>query len=88
MVIGNTGAGKSSFVNYLLGQPLQKTGSAPLDDCFTIISHAETPADKDGPAIVGNRNLPYASLANVEGNFMAHLRMKMLPHKVRHPCKL
>ena len=74
-MLGNHSSGKSSMINFLLSADgeaveLQKTGTAPLDDCFTIISYAEAPTEKDGPAIVANKSLPYASLSNIAGDFM------------------
>lgn len=38
LVLGNHSAGKSSFVNHLLGREVQKTGVAPTDDGFTVIA--------------------------------------------------
>jgi hypothetical protein len=35
--------------------------------------------EKDGPAIVANKQLPFASLGNIGGDFVNHLRMKMVP---------
>ena len=38
LLLGNHSAGKSAFINYLLGTEIQRTGLAPVDDSFTIIS--------------------------------------------------
>ena len=37
LCLGNHSSGKSSFINHLLGEDIQKTGLAPTDDGFTII---------------------------------------------------
>lgn len=38
LVIGNYSSGKSTFINELLDMPVQRTGQAPTDDCFTILT--------------------------------------------------
>jgi septin family protein len=38
LCVGNHSSGKSSFINYVLGRPIQTAGVAPTDDCFTIIA--------------------------------------------------
>ncbi len=78
--LGNHSSGKSSFINFLLGrETLQKTGTAPLDDSFTILTHGDTLGEKDGPAIVSNTALPFSTLGNIGGAFVQHLKMKMVP---------
>jgi ribosome biogenesis GTPase A len=37
-VLGNHSSGKSSFINHMIGRPIQATGVAPTDDGFTIIA--------------------------------------------------
>ena len=37
-VLGTFSAGKSSFINYVLGRNVQTAGVAPTDDCFTVIA--------------------------------------------------
>jgi len=39
-VLGTFSAGKSTFVNHILGQPLQRTGSQAVDDKFTVICYS------------------------------------------------
>ena len=38
LIIGNYSSGKSTFINELVGQQIQRTGQAPTDDSFTIIT--------------------------------------------------
>ena len=38
LVIGNYSSGKSTLINELLGEDIQRTGQAPTDDSFTIIT--------------------------------------------------
>ena len=38
LVIGNYSSGKSTLINELVGQDIQRTGQAPTDDSFTVIT--------------------------------------------------
>ena len=48
LCLGNHSSGKSSFINHLLGEDIQKTGLAPTDDGFTIITHGSQRESLDG----------------------------------------
>lgn len=41
LILGNYSSGKSTLINDLLGQEVQKTGQAPTDDCFTVLTYGE-----------------------------------------------
>ena len=79
LMLGNHSSGKSSFINYLLGQEIQKTGLAPTDDGFTIIAHGDSPDDRDGPGLVNNPAQPYTGLRQFGDHLVTHLRMKLRP---------
>jgi hypothetical protein len=79
LMLGNHSSGKSSFINYLLGEEVQKTGLAPTDDGFTIITWGETRDDRDGPGLVNNPELPYTGLRHFGDDLVKHLRMKRRP---------
>jgi len=79
LIVGNHSSGKSTFLNYMLGEPIQKTGMAPTDDGFTILRYSEKREERDGMAIVTNPELPFSSLADLGENFLSHFRMKLLP---------
>lgn len=79
LVVGNHSSGKSTFLNYILGEPVQRTGMAPTDDSFTILRHSEQREERDGMAIVTNPELPFAGLRQFGGDFLSHFRMKLLP---------
>ncbi len=64
------GSGKSTFINYVVGQNIQKTGVAPTDDSFTVVIPGHTTADQDGPAVC---IIPHLS------SFFSLLRMGGLP---------
>jgi EH domain-containing protein 1 len=84
LVIGNYSSGKSTFINELLDMPVQRTGQAPTDDCFTILtSPGEDESEEEIPGgnIVNDERLPFAPLMPFGERLFSHLRMK----KVRSP---
>jgi GTPase SAR1 family protein len=79
LVIGNYSSGKSTFINELLDMPVQRTGQAPTDDCFTILtSPGEGGSEEEipGATIVNDDRLPFAPLMPFGERLFAHLRMK------------
>lgn len=81
LLLGNHSAGKSSFVNFLLGEDLQRTGIAPVDDGFTIITHGEAVEDKDGAALITNPDFSWGDLAGFGQTLVSHLKLRQLPNK-------
>lgn len=79
LLLGNHSSGKSTFVNYLLGDAVQKTGVAPTDDSFTIITHGQIESDLDGHSVVSNPDLPYEGLRHFGEQLVAHVRLKSRP---------
>ncbi len=79
LLLGNHSSGKSSFVNFLLGAQIQKTGVAPTDDSFTIITHGDVETDRDGASIVSNPDLPYEGLRHFGDQLVSHVRLKLRP---------
>ncbi len=79
LLLGNHSSGKSSFVNYLLGDDVQNTGVAPTDDGFTIITHGVTATERDGAAVVTNPDLPYEGLRHFGSQLVSHVRLKRRP---------
>ena len=79
LLLGNHSSGKSSFVNFLLGAEVQKTGVAPTDDGFTIITHGPAATDLDGHSVVSNPNLPYEGLRHFGDQLVSHVRLKLRP---------
>jgi GTPase SAR1 family protein len=79
LVIGNYSSGKSTFINELLDMPVQRTGQAPTDDCFTILTSPEGGEDEEevpGATIVNDERLPFAPLRPFGERLFSHLRMK------------
>jgi len=79
LLLGNHSSGKSTFVNYLLGTGVQKTGVAPTDDGFTIITHGPGETDLDGPSVVSNPDLPFEGLRHFGDQLVSHVRLKLRP---------
>jgi hypothetical protein len=79
LILGNHSSGKSTFINHLLGGPIQKTGLAPTDDAFTVLSFGSTEEERDGQAVVSTPNLPYGGLRNFGPQFLSHFRLKLRP---------
>ena len=48
LFLGNHSSGKSTFINHLLGAPVQKTGLAPTDDAFTVLSFGGAEEEREG----------------------------------------
>ena len=81
LIIGNYSAGKSTFINELLNQDIQRTGQAPTDDCFTVISyqshpHKEVVEERDGRVLLGDHSLPFRRLKSQGERFLSHFRSK------------
>lgn len=77
LLVGNHSSGKSSFINHVLGQEVQTAGVAPTDDCFTVICPGPHPADRDGPALVGDPDMGFAPLRQFGPTLIHHSRLKI-----------
>ncbi len=85
LVLGNYSSGKSALINEFLGSNIQKTGQAPTDDSFTILTYDDN-ADPDSPIHVteerdGNFLLndpayPFESMKKHGQRFTSHFRLK------------
>lgn len=77
LLVGNHSSGKSSFINYIVGRPVQTAGVAPTDDCFTILAPGSVDRDQDGPAVVGDPNLGFAPLQQFGPTLVHHTLLKI-----------
>lgn|GEM_PF-3224553 len=84
LLLGNHSSGKSTFINYLLGTETQRTGVAPTDDGFTIITNGPVATELDGHAVVSNPNLPYEGLQYFGDALVSHIRLKLRPAELLH----
>jgi hypothetical protein len=82
LFLGNHSSGKSTFINHILGGPIQKTGLAPTDDAFTVLSFGGSEEERDGQAVVSTPTLPYGGLRSFGPQFLSHFRMKLRPVQV------
>lgn len=79
LVLGNYSSGKSTFINELIGREVQRTGQAPTDDSFTVITASTTgndEADVPGSDLVNDARLPFTIFKNFGEQFISHFRMK------------
>jgi len=76
-LVGNHSSGKSSFINYVLGRPVQTAGVAPTDDCFTVIAPGPRDVDQDGPALVGDPDIGFEGLRQFGPTLVHHAQLKV-----------
>lgn len=77
LLLGNHSSGKSSFINFVLGRPVQQTGVAPTDDCFTVIAPGTADADRDGPSFVGDPDFGFSPLRAFGPGLLNHVQLKV-----------
>ncbi len=82
LLLGNHSSGKSSLINHLLGEPLQRTGVAPTDDSFTILMYGDEDRRIDGQTLVGSSQLPYKELEQFGPQFLQHIEGRTLKRDV------
>lgn len=80
LILGNHSAGKSTFINRLLGISSQETGVAPSDDGFTCLQrHANGNVMEDGPTLLScPENAAFKELQRYGQPFWGHFRRKRL----------
>lgn len=79
LILGNYSSGKSTFINELLGKEIQRTGQAPTDDSFTVITSPDSGASEEdvpGADLVNDTRMPFASFKTYGEQFISHFRMK------------
>ena len=75
LVIGNYSSGKSTLINELVGQNVQRTGQAPTDDSFTVITSdsgvecSEVP----GSTLVNDPNMPVGQFKKYGEKLISHM---------------
>ncbi|NPA65056.1 MAG: dynamin family protein [Epsilonproteobacteria bacterium] len=64
-VLGTFSAGKSSFINSLLGKKIQDTGNQAVDDKFTVICYSkkEEPTTLPGVALDADPRFPFYNIS-------------------------
>lgn len=85
LILGNYSSGKSTFINELLGKDIQRTGQAPTDDSFTLLTApANGGEEKDIPGadLVNDERLPFTGFKRYGDKFISHFRMKQIASPV------
>jgi len=80
LIIGNYSSGKSTLINELIGQDIQRTGQAPTDDSFTIITSDTGSEDVETPGstLVNDPNLPFQHFKGYGEKLISHICMKQV----------
>lgn len=85
LILGNYSSGKSAMINEFLDGDIQKTGQAPTDDSFTIITHDESSEtdgsirvteERDGNFLLNDPAFPFESMKKHGQRFISHFRLK------------
>jgi len=79
LVLGNFSSGKSTLINEFLEADIQRTGQAPTDDSFTILTAPEpgNPAAQiPGTDLVNNDRLPFTALKKYGEQLTAHFLLR------------
>lgn len=85
LLLGNYSSGKSTLINDFLGAGIQKTGQAPTDDSFTVITYDDSPAvgdpvrvtdERDGKFLLNDPEYPFETLKKHGQRFSSHFKLK------------
>ena len=87
-IIGNHSAGKSSFINWYVGEKVQSTGIAVETSHFTMIKHGKKDAELKSEGTMAMypflREIMNRSQKEVYGKFFANLTAKVLSEKSKN----
>lgn len=85
LLLGNYSSGKSTLINDFLGAKIQKTGQAPTDDSFTVITYDDGPEpdepvriteERDGKFLLNDPEYPFETLKKHGQRFTSHFKLK------------
>ncbi|MDA9951424.1 dynamin family protein [Oligoflexaceae bacterium] len=85
LILGNYSSGKSTFINELLGEDVQRTGQAPTDDSFTVLMSGDKDEEAtmiDGQSLLHDARYPFERLKRHGDRFVSHFRGKRLKSEV------
>lgn len=79
LVLGNHSSGKSTFINHMLGQQVQKTGRAPTDCTFTVLVGGDREERLDGSALVRADRFGFQDVQRLFGrDFVSQVELKVV----------
>lgn len=81
LILGNYSSGKSTLVNELLGGDVQRTGQAPTDDSFTVLTapdQNEQSGMVPGATLVNDDALPFTAFKGYGDQLVSHFLMKQI----------
>ena len=80
LIIDNYSSGKSTLINELVGQNIQRTGQAPTDDSFTSITSEPGVGNKETPGstLVNDENLPFQHFKKFGEKLISHVCLKQI----------
>lgn len=79
LVLGNHSSGKSTFINHMLGQDVQKTGRAPTDCTFTVLAGGPRAERLDGAALARREALGFGDVRRLFGReFVSQVELKVV----------
>eukprot|EP00667_Euglena_gracilis_P022909 EG_transcript_25672 len=70
LFLGPFSAGKSTFINYLLGHDYLWTGPQPTTDKFTVLMHGPEQNTVSGRILCSNADMPFRGLAEFGNQFL------------------
>ncbi|HID04076.1 MAG TPA: dynamin family protein, partial [Desulfobacterales bacterium] len=75
LIIGNYSSGKSTLINEIIGTDIQRTGQAPTDDAFTVLTSegSDRPEEVPGSTLINDENLPFVKFKKYGEKLTAHL---------------
>lgn len=78
LIIGNYSSGKSTLINEIIGTDIQRTGQAPTDDAFTVITSegSARPKEVPGSTLINDDNLPFVKFKKYGEKLTSHLCLK------------
>lgn len=78
LIIGNYSSGKSTLINEIIGKDVQRTGQAPTDDAFTILTSegSKQPKEVPGSTLVNDDQLPFVKFKKYGKRFISHFCLK------------
>jgi EH domain-containing protein 1 len=85
LLLGNYSSGKSTLINDFLGAKVQKTGQAPTDDSFTVITYdpsvpegepIQVTEERDGKFLLNDPEYPFETLKKHGQRFASHFKLK------------